>query len=157
MALVATLPVRVFAKQWVTWRHSPTEPLPSFVDAMKANVPDVYDAILRVTTLQGVEAADALKHAVALTFGRFGGIVHCAFLYALMIYIWSSDASAQAAQVQNLLSTYISMEHAMLATLLVTCKDAYAASVTAGTMHMVITAAHSSLWWPLQSNRGSAG
>ena len=39
-----------------------------------------------------------------------------------------------AAQVQNLLSTYISMEHAMLATLLVTCKDAYAASVTADTM-----------------------
>ena len=101
---------------------------------MKTNVPDVYDAILRVTTLQGVEAADALKHAVALTFGRFGGKVHCAFLYALMIYVWSSDASTHTAQVQNLLSTYISMEHAMLATLLVTCKDAYAASVTADTM-----------------------
>ena len=37
MALVATLPVCVFAKQWVNWQHSPTEPLPSFVDSMKAN------------------------------------------------------------------------------------------------------------------------
>ena len=41
MALVATLPVRVFAKQFVTWRHSPTESLPSFVDALQKNVPEV--------------------------------------------------------------------------------------------------------------------
>ena len=53
-------------------RHSPRESLPSVVDAMMVNVPGVYQAILKVTTLEGVEAADVLKHAVALTFGRFG-------------------------------------------------------------------------------------
>ena len=73
MALVATLPVRVTAKQWVSWRHSPTESLPSFVDTMIVHVPDVHQAILKVATLERVEAADVLKHAIALTFGRFGG------------------------------------------------------------------------------------
>ena len=41
MALVAALPVSMFAKQWVSWRRSPTESLPSFVNAMAVNVPDV--------------------------------------------------------------------------------------------------------------------
>ena len=128
------MPVHIFAKKFKLWRHQPTETLPAFVDGMKSNVPTVYDEILKVTTLLGFEAAEQIRKAVAITFSRFGGEVNCAFIYAVMIYIWSSSDSDRMTIITNLLTQYLAAKSNALPKLMQACSDSYAVTVTSNTM-----------------------
>ena len=124
LALIMLLPVNLFAPQYTMWNKNPTTTVQVFAVTMKILMPDLYTQIMRCTAVTGQECLNALKEATAATFGAFGAQVHCAFIYALMITIWATDADSPHREVlQECLMQYVMSGHSQLADVKATCSD----------------------------------
>ena len=74
---------------------------------------------------QGSDVRPAIKLATSQMFGTFGNTIHCAFIYAVMIGVWTSDASPMAHVIVDLLVAYMSVEHSDLQTFLDGAKETH--------------------------------
>ena len=89
-------------------------------------MPDMHAALLKCTETSGVACKQAVNEAHSLLFSNFGGRVHSALLYALMVFTWCSAESSKKALLFAMLLEYVHMPHAELADFRARCADPYA-------------------------------
>lgn len=123
MALMPLLPVDLLAPRHSTWNKSCISSLSMFVETLKTVHPDLYKDIMAVATLQGIASRDALRKVTYKLFGSFGSVVHASFLYAVMLFVWSSTDSPKAAQIYSLLLAYFPAKVGELDDLKAACRE----------------------------------
>ena len=140
MVILSTiLPISYFAPTFSTWKSTPIASLPLFVSQMKHLTPDIYSAITNVTKHTSEAANCALSSAITMMFGAFGGQIHEAFVYAILIYIWTSPDSCKADEINVLLLQYMNTPHDQLSDVIKSCKNAYATQAATTYMSTALT------------------
>ena len=126
--LVSMLPISVFAPTHSKWKSTPITSLAVFVSVFKTSLPDLYSAVSTCATLEGSSIRPAIKLATSQMFGTFGDTVHSVFIYAVMVFIWSEDASPMSVLLRDLMVAYMSVEQDDLASFLTGSADPYSLS-----------------------------